>query len=123
MLPDILMNAGGVTVSYLEWVKNVSHIRFGRLDRRLEEARGRQIIRIIEEMTGRPVPPQLAAPLVKGAGEIDRVRSGLDDTMRNAYNATREVRLSRPNVLDLRTAAFVVAIEKIARAYAELGLA
>ena len=69
-----------------------------------------QIIRVIEEMTGRPVPPQLAAPLVKGAGEIDRVRSGLDDTMRNAYNATREVRLSRPNVLDLRTAAFVVAI-------------
>ena len=123
VLPDILMNAGGVTVSYLEWVKNVSHIRFGRLDRRLEEARGRQIIRVIEEMTGRPVPPQLAAPLVKGAGEIDRVRSGLDDTMRNAYNATREVRLSRPNVLDLRTAAFVVAIEKIARAYAELGLA
>ena len=123
VLPDILMNAGGVTVSYLEWVKNVSHIRFGRLDRRLEEARGRQIIRVIEEMTGRPVPPQLAAPLVKGAGEIDRVRSGLDDTMHNAYNATREVRLSRPNVLDLRTAAFVVAIEKIARAYAELGLA
>ena len=123
VLPDVLMNAGGVTVSYLEWVKNVSHIRFGRLDRRLEEARGHQIVRIIEEMTGRTVPVELAAPLIKGSGEIDRVRSGLDDTMRNGYNAIRNIRLSRANVPDLRTAAFVAAIEKIARAYAELGLA
>ena len=123
VLPDVLMNAGGVTVSYLEWIKNVSHIRFGRLDRRLEEARGHQIVRIIEEMTGRTVPVELAAPLIKGSGEIDRVRSGLDDTMRNGYNAIRNIRLSRANVPDLRTAAFVAAIEKIARAYAELGLA
>jgi glutamate dehydrogenase (NAD(P)+) len=123
VLPDVLMNAGGVTVSYLEWVKNVSHIRFGRLDRRLEEARGQQIVRIVEEMTGRTVPVELAAPLIKGSGEIDRVRSGLDDTMRNAYNAIRDIRLSRANVPDFRTAAFVAAIEKIGRAYAELGLA
>ena len=122
ILPDVLMNAGGVTVSYLEWVKNVSHIRFGRLDRRLEESRGHQIVRVIEEMTGRPVPAELAAPLVKGAGELDRVRSGLDDTMRTAYQAIREVRLARRNVPDLRTAAFIVGIDKIARAYDEMGL-
>ena len=122
ILPDVLMNAGGVTVSYLEWVKNVSHIRFGRLDRRLEESRGHQIVRVIEEMTGRSVPADLAAPLVKGAGELDRVRSGLDDTMRTAYQAIREVRLARRNVPDLRTAAFVVGIEKIVRAYDEMGL-
>ena len=123
VLPDVLMNAGGVTVSYLEWVKNISHLRFGRLDRRIDEARGQQIIRMVEEMTGRPVPEEFAAPLLKGAGEIDLVRSGLDDTMREAYKNIREVRLARRNVPDLRTAAFVLAIEKIAKAYTEMGLA
>lgn len=122
ILPDILTNAGGVTVSYLEWVKNVSHIRFGRLDRRLDEARGRQIVRLVEEMVGRTVPAELADPLLHGAGELDLVRSGLDDTMRDGYRAVREVRLNRPNVPDLRTAAFVVAVEKIARAYIESGV-
>jgi glutamate dehydrogenase (NAD(P)+) len=122
ILPDVLMNAGGVTVSYLEWVKNVSHIRFGRLDRRLEESRGRNVIRAIEAMTGRSVPPELADPITRGAVELDLVRSGLDDTMREAYNAIREVRLNRRNVPDLRTAAYVLAIEKIARAYQEMGM-
>ncbi|MDX1440199.1 MAG: Glu/Leu/Phe/Val dehydrogenase, partial [Rubricoccaceae bacterium] len=122
ILPDVYVNAGGVTVSYFEWVKNVSHIRFGRLDRRLQEIRGHQILEIIEEMTGRRVPDDLAAPLREGAWEIDLVRSGLEDTMREAYKQIREVRLSRPNVSDLRTAAFVLAIEKIARAYLELGV-
>ena len=123
VLPDVLMNAGGVTVSYLEWVKNISHLRFGRLDRRIDEARGQQIIRMVEEMTGRSVPEEFAAPLRRGAGEIDLVRSGLDDTMRGAYRSIRDIRLSRRNVPDLRTAAFVVAIEKIAKAYIEMGLA
>lgn len=122
ILPDIFVNAGGVTVSYFEWVKNVSHIRFGRLDRRLEEARGRQIIHIIEELTGKKVPENLAAPLRVGAGELDLVRSGLEDTMRVAYNQLRETRLSRQNVPDYRTAAFVMALEKIARAYFEFGI-
>jgi glutamate dehydrogenase (NAD(P)+) len=122
ILPDVFMNAGGVTVSYLEWVKKVSHIRFGRLDRRLDEARGQQIVRMVEEMVGKPVPEHLAAPLCKGAGEIDLVRSGLDDTMREAFRSVREVRLTRRNVPDYRTAAFVLAIEKIAAAYQEMGL-
>ncbi len=122
VLPDVLMNAGGVTVSYLEWVKNVTHIRFGRLDRRIEEARGEQVLRVFREMLGREVPEHLAAPLRHGAGEIDLVRSGLDDTMRGAYAQIREVMHSRRNVSDLRTAAFVVAIEKIAAVYLEMGL-
>ena len=116
------MNAGGVTVSYLEWVKNVSHIRFGRLDRRLEESRGRNVIRAMEAMAGRTVPPEIAEPITRGAVEIDLVRSGLDDTMREAYNAIRDVRLNRRNVPDLRTAAYVLALEKIARAYQEMGV-
>jgi glutamate dehydrogenase (NAD(P)+) len=122
ILPDVYLNAGGVTVSYFEWVKNVSHIRFGRLDRRLQEIRGQQILGIIEEMTGKRVPDDLAAPLREGAREIDVVRSGLDDTMREAYRQIREVRVSRQNVPDLRTAAFVLAIEKISTAYLELGI-
>jgi glutamate dehydrogenase (NAD(P)+) len=122
VLPDVYVNAGGVTVSYFEWVKNVSHIRFGRLDRRLQEIRGHHMLKIIEEMTGKKVPPHLAAPLQEGALEIDLVRSGLEDTMCEAYRQIREVRLSRANVPDLRTAAFVLAIQKISRAYLELGI-
>jgi glutamate dehydrogenase (NAD(P)+) len=122
ILPDAFMNAGGVTVSYFEWVKNVSHIRFGRLDRRLEEARGRQVVRLIEEMTGKAVPEALAAPLLAGSSEIDVVRSGLEDTMRVAYNEIRNLRMSRQNVPDYRTAAYVSALEKIANAYLELGI-
>ncbi len=122
MLPDAYVNAGGVTVSYFEWVKNVSHIRFGRLDRRLEENRGHHIIKIIEEMTGREIPPHLAQPLKEGPKEIDLVRSGLEDTMRLGYQQIREVRNSRKNIPDLRTAAFVLAINKIATAYRELGI-
>jgi glutamate dehydrogenase (NAD(P)+) len=122
ILPDAFMNAGGVTVSYFEWVKNVSHIRFGRLDRRLEEARGRQVVRLIEEMTGKKVPESLAAPLLAGSSEIDVVRSGLEDTMRLAYNEIREIRKTRRNVPDYRTAAYVSALEKISNAYLELGI-
>ena len=122
VLPDAYVNAGGVTVSYFEWVKNVSHIRFGRLDRRLEESRGHKLINIIEEMTGKKVPEHLAAPLKEGPREVDLVRSGLEDTMRIGYNQIREVRNSRKNIPDLRTAAFVLAIDKIATAYLELGI-
>jgi len=122
MLPDVFVNAGGVTVSYFEWVKNVSHIRFGRLDRRLEENRGHRIIQIIEEMTGKRIPDHLAAPLREGPREIDLVRSGLEDTMRIGYNQIRDIRNSRSNIPDLRTAAFVLAIDKIATAYWELGV-
>jgi glutamate dehydrogenase (NAD(P)+) len=122
VLPDAFINAGGVTVSYFEWVKNVSHIRFGRLDRRLDEARGRQIVRVIEELTGKQVPEQLAAPLSAGAREVDLVRSGLEDTMRIGYNNIREMRNSRNNIADYRTAAFVLALEKIADAYLEFGI-
>ncbi len=122
IIPDTYLNAGGVTVSYFEWIRNLSHIRFGRLDRRHEEMRGQAIIQIIESLVGKPVPEALKTRLTHGAIEIDLVRSGLDDTMREAYNQIREVYLSRENVPDLRTSAFVVAIEKIARAYLELGL-
>ena len=122
IIPDAYLNAGGVTVSYFEWIKNLSHIRFGRLDRRHEAHRGAQIITAMEEMVGKPVPDHLKARLSYGSDELDLVRSGLEDTMSLAYQTMSEIRNSRDNVPDLRTAAFVIAIEKIARAYIEMGL-
>jgi Glutamate dehydrogenase/leucine dehydrogenase len=121
IIPDVYANAGGVTVSYFEWIKNLSHIRFGRLERRLDEMRGEAVIQAIESTVGRPVAPELKTHL-RGADELDLVRSGLDDTMRLAYNQIREIYLSRSNVPDLRTAAYVLALEKIVRSYRETGV-
>ncbi len=122
VLPDIYANAGGVTVSYFEWIKNISHMRFGRMERRFDEMRGAQIIEAIEAASTRQVPPHLCERIHAGAREIDLVRSGLDDTMREAYGEMREVYLARDDIPDLRTAAFVVAIQKIARSHAEMGI-
>lgn len=122
VIPDVFLNAGGVTVSYFEWIKNLSHIRFGRLQRRLEELRGEQIIQAIEATVGKSVPGPLKAELTRGADELDVVRSGLDDTMRQGYQAIREVFYSRNDVSDLRTAAYIMGLEKIARSYDEMGI-
>lgn len=122
IIPDVYANAGGVTVSYFEWIKNLSHIRFGRLERRLDEIKGAQVIEAIETTVGVPVPPELKAALTRGANELDLVRSGLDDTMRTAYNQIREIYLTRSDIPDLRTAAYVLAIEKVARSYQETGV-
>ena len=121
LIPDVYLNAGGVTVSYFEWIKNLSHIRFGRLDRRFDEMRGQQVIEAIETVVGKSVPAPLRRRLTHGADELDLVRSGLDDTMCQAYNEIREIFLSRDEIPDLRTAAFVVGVEKIARSYLEMG--
>ncbi len=123
ILPDMLVNAGGVTVSYFEWVSNVSHMRFGRLSRRLDVQRNRHIVEMIEAATGKPVPNALKAPLLRGNEEIDLIRAGLEDTMRDAYRATRETMLASPAIDDLRTAAFAAALEKVVRSYREMGLA
>ena len=122
IIPDAYLNAGGVTVSYFEWIKNLSHIRFGRLGRRLDELRGRHIIEAIRAVSGKDVPAPLQEKMLHGAEELDLVRSGLDDTMRKGYQDIREVCARNKKVQDLRTAAFVVAIEKIARCYLEMGL-
>ena len=123
ILPDLLVNAGGVTLSYFEWVSNVSHMRFGRLSRRLDIQRNRHIVELIETTTGKPVPEALKAPLLRGTEELDLVRSGLEDTMRNAYSAIRETLHASEAIDDLRTAAYTVALEKVVRSYREMGLA
>jgi glutamate dehydrogenase (NAD(P)+) len=122
ILPDMYVNAGGVTVSYFEWIKNLSHIRFGRMARRQDEWRGQQILSALEAMTGQEAPPNIAASLTAGADELALVRSGLDDTMRLAYQEIREIYHANPEVTDFRTAAFVVALQKIAHSYLEMGV-
>ncbi len=121
-LPDAFVNAGGVTVSYFEWIKNISHIRFGRLQRRLDEYRGQRTIEAIELLTGKTVPDALRRDIVQGNDELAMVRSGLDDTMRLAYQEIREAMHSTSGVNDYRTAVFVVALKKIAQTIMDMGV-
>ena len=127
IIPDMYANAGGVTVSYFEWVKNLSHIRFGRMQRRAEEARHQLIVDELERISADSsinwtLSPNFKAKYLKGAGELELVRSGLDDTMRAAYQSMRTVWHSRDDVKDLRTAAYLVSIEKVAMSYRAKGL-
>ena len=127
IIPDMYANAGGVTVSYFEWVKNLSHIRFGRMQRRQEEARHQLVVDELERLDrylgdAWSMSPQFKEKYLKGAGELELVRSGLDDTMQTAYQSMASVWHSREDVTDLRTAAYLVAIEKVAASYRAKGL-
>lgn len=122
IIPDAYANAGGVTVSYFEWIRNISHIRFGRMQRRHDEMRGMEMTKVLEEATGHAVSDQMRHNIGRGADELDLVRSGLDDTMRLAYQEIREVRDNNEKITDLRTAVYVTAIQKIARSYLEVGV-
>ncbi len=127
IIPDMYANAGGVTVSYFEWVKNLSHIRFGRMQRRAEEARHHLLVDELERLSadkglGWTLSPGFKESYLRGAGELELVRSGLDDTMRTAYQAMREVWHSRPDVEDLRMAAYLVSIGRVAQTYRSKGL-
>jgi glutamate dehydrogenase (NAD(P)+) len=121
-MPDTYVNAGGVTVSYFEWIRNLSHIRFGRMERRYDELQGRQYADMLEEVTDKKLSQEKREKIIRGAIEIDLVRSGLDDTMRLAYQEMREKMLSNKKIKDLRTAAFVIAIEKMSRTYLDVGV-
>ncbi|TNF36074.1 MAG: Glu/Leu/Phe/Val dehydrogenase [Gammaproteobacteria bacterium] len=122
IIPDAYANAGGVTVSYFEWIRNISHIRFGRMQRRHDEMRGQQMAQMLEEVTGAKVSDILRTSITHGADELDLVRSGLDDTMRMAYQEIRGTLEDEATVNDLRTAAFVTSIRKIARSYIDIGI-
>ena len=127
IIPDMYANAGGVTVSYFEWVKNLSHIRFGRMQRRQEEARHHLLVeelnRVMEASgLGTQLSVKFKEAYLRGAGELELVRSGLDDSMRTAYQHMRKIWHSRKDVDDLRTAAYLVAIERVAESYRTKGL-
>ncbi len=121
IIPDAYCNAGGVIVSYFEWIRNLAHVRFGRIEKRFHETRGAHIISAIELATNTPVPDWVRKEIVRGADEFDLVRSGLDDTMRLAFQEMVEVRRTNHQVRDLRMAAYVIAIEKISRSYLDIG--
>ncbi len=127
IIPDMYANAGGVTVSYFEWVKNLSQISLGRLERRHEEARSRMLIDELERIsadtgTNFKLATGFKDAFLHGADELDLVRSGLDDTMREAFKKMKEVWMANPKVDDMRTAAYVVAIRRVSNVYGSLGL-
>jgi glutamate dehydrogenase (NAD(P)+) len=120
IIPDNYLNAGGVTVSYFEWLKNLSHVRFGRMERRFEENSMRKMLLGVEDLVGKKFTEDLFNKIAHGADERDLVDSGLEDTMITSYNEIKEIR--DRHSIDLRTAAFVSAINKIGHSYEQLGI-
>lgn len=122
VVPDMYLNAGGVTVSYFEWLKNLSHVRYGRMEKRFTENLNTQILQQMEGLTGKKVADKDKQLIMHGPEEVDLVRSGLEETM---IAATREIMAAwkaNPDIPDMRTAAYVVAIDKVGTSYAELGI-
>lgn len=120
IIPDLYLNAGGVTVSYFEWIKNLSHVRFGRMGKRFEADQNKRILEAVENLTGEEFPDEVLAQVVQGAGEADLVESGLEETMVDAFQEISAIR--QEHQVDLRTAAFISAIDKIAKAYIDRGI-
>ncbi|MEX1062511.1 MAG: glutamate dehydrogenase [Balneolaceae bacterium] len=120
IIPDNYLNAGGVTVSYFEWLKNLSHVRFGRLGKRFEETSLRKILSVIENISDRQFTDLERGYLAQGAGESELVDSGLEETMILAYNEINELR--KKHDVDLRTAAFITGIEKVGIIYESMGI-
>ena len=116
------INAGGVTVSYFEWLKNLSHVRFGRMQKRFEEQSQQNMVNLIEEMAGKKLNPSQRNVVIHGASELDLVNSGLEDTMISAYNDIRNAYYGIKGIKDLRTAAFTVALNKIKESYYSMGI-
>ncbi|MFP4091294.1 MAG: Glu/Leu/Phe/Val family dehydrogenase [Cyclobacteriaceae bacterium] len=121
IIPDLYLNAGGVTVSYFEWLKNLARVSFGRMDKRYEELTNQRIVQVMEEVSGKSLSLDQRKLIVRGASEYDIVDSGLEETMVNAYHTTRDV-MKQQNIPDLRTASFVNALNKIALSYIDLGI-
>ena len=122
IIPDTYLNAGGVTVSYFEWLKNLSHVSFGRMGKRFEESTQRRLLSAIETATNKRFTEHEMLTLLHGADEEDLVNSGLEDTMIGAYQKIRTTREKFEDKIDLRTAAFINAINLIAKSYTELGI-
>jgi glutamate dehydrogenase (NAD(P)+) len=122
IVPDMYLNAGGVTVSYFEWLKNLSHVRYGRMEKRLTENMNKHILGQIEELTGKKVSEAERTYIEHGADEVDLVHSGLEETMITAIHEILGAWKANPAIPDMRTAAYVVAINKVGTSYSELGI-
>ncbi len=122
IVPDMYLNAGGVTVSYFEWLKNLSHVRYGRLEKRFDENMNNHIVEQMEGLTGKKINAADREFILRGAEEVDLVRSGLEETMIAATREIVDILQKNPAIPDMRTAAYVCAINKVATSYAELGI-
>jgi glutamate dehydrogenase (NAD(P)+) len=122
ILPDMYLNAGGVTVSYFEWLKNLSHMRFGRMDKRFNQNTYMKLVTTVEKLTGKTLAAREKEYLTKGADEVDLVRSGLEETMVTAYQGIMNTYKRKKTITDLRSAAFVTALNKVASDYMTLGV-
>jgi glutamate dehydrogenase (NAD(P)+) len=122
VIPDAFINAGGVTVSYFEWVKNLGHVRFGRMQKRYEQAAYTRLLQAVQELTGKRFTADQIAQVTHGASEEDLVNSGLEETMVGAYHPIRQLWKQHGNKIDLRIAAMIVAIDKVALSYEQLGI-
>ena len=121
IIPDIFLNAGGVTVSYFEWLKNLSHVGMDRMMRRYEQNQSLRVVGAVEDLTGKQLSPAERALVTRGPDEIDFVEAALADTIALAYRNVHEV--WKANAMpDLRTAAFSVAIDRVATAYLAQGI-
>jgi glutamate dehydrogenase (NAD(P)+) len=122
VVPDMYLNAGGVTVSYFEWLKNLSHVRYGRLEKRFTENLNAHILGQMEELSGKRVSDNEREFIMHGPDEVDLVYSGLEETMITATHEIMNAWKANPEIPDMRTAAYVVAINKVGTSYAELGI-
>jgi glutamate dehydrogenase (NAD(P)+) len=122
IIPDLYLNAGGVTVSYFEWLKNISHVAFGRIGRRYEELTHQNFVNTLQEVSHIELSQSRREILIRGASERELVDSGLEETMMYAYHQIREIQKQNPKIDSLRTAAFISAINKIASSYENLGV-
>jgi glutamate dehydrogenase (NAD(P)+) len=122
VIPDMYLNAGGVTVSYFEWLKNLSHVRYGRMEKRFQENMNAHIISQIENLSGKKIADTERAFIMHGAEEVDLVHSGLEETMIAATHEIMDIWRKNPEIPDMRTAAYVCAINKVATTYTELGI-
>lgn len=122
IIPDMYINAGGVTVSYFEWLKNLSHMRFGRMDKRFNQNAFGNLVDLIERNTGKKVSKRDKSIIVRGADEVDLVRSGLEETMINSFHQIKDIFKRKRKVKDYRTAAFICAIDKVANDYMTMGV-
>lgn len=122
VVPDMYLNAGGVTVSYFEWLKNLSHVRFGRMEKRFEERAYRKLLDAMQGLTGKQLTEEEIRGFATGPSEEDLVNSGLEETMITSYQRIRERRRQQADEPDLRTAAFIVAIDMISVTYGDLGI-
>ncbi len=122
IVPDMYLNAGGVTVSYFEWLKNLSHVRYGRMEKRYNENMNTHILSQIEALTGKKVSELEKGVIQHGPDEVDLVHSGLEESMITATREIMEIWNANPEIPDMRTAAYVNAINKVATSYTELGI-